>query len=330
MTELRTILADTIVPVRLDGRRHGHAPVKATPWISEVGSPDVGDGVIVYDADCTLDIQHIRGWAARLTLREPPAFDRLQAMVVGGKAKCCYGGVLIETSDINLSWPRVCSFRDTGIWMRGGNCHVVGGHVYGGGTAVKIGGDPERSGHCTLTGVQFSDAKIGCEILAPATLTGCLTQHCFSTGLLVGAKARIINQDVWCYPGSHGDATGMVGVELQWGNGRNGSWSVFDGAVTVGDGGTGIVLDADQCVITADVCGRGAKSVALRVRRAINQCRVVLDTTQCGGGVVIENLGVGNRLEFHGTGPLQLPAAGWSARGNKIWRNGDPVNEVAA
>lgn len=324
---IKTVTADATTPLLVDGRNYGHAPIKATPWVTEIGSPEVGDGVVAVDCDRVIHAKHIRGWAVRLQLREQPAFDKLQAPVVAAKAVCCYGGILVEAADVNLHQPRVCSFRDVGVWLKAGNCHANGGHIYGGTTAIKIGGDPQYSGRCSLNGTQFSDAKIGCEILVPSQLTGCFSQHCWERGILVGSRAEIINTEIGCFAGNLGDSTGYVGIELAYRDGLCANWSTYQGAIIVGKNATGIIANADNCEIDATVSGCGENATALRIQRAINGCWMHIRAVQCGGGVVIQDLGSDNRIDLDRPGNLVLPPAGWSKRNNVIRRNGVAVED---
>jgi len=71
MTAIKTIKTDTTTVAKIDGRKVGHAPIKATPWVSELGATDVGDGIQGIDADFSAIVQHVRGWAVRLTIDKP-------------------------------------------------------------------------------------------------------------------------------------------------------------------------------------------------------------------------------------------------------------------
>jgi len=243
----------------------------------------------------------------------------VQAQQVKVKAWCVYGGVLCETSDINLDSPRICSFRDYGVWLKGGNCWVRGGHVYGGDTACRVGGDAAISGKCGLVGVQANDSRIGFDLLHPAVLTGCEAKQCWGRGVLVKAKTRMDNCSIGAYASNHGDSTGYVGLEFT----DQSNWSSFrNGGVIVGNGATGIIADAEFLTIDADLEGRG-NATALRVTKPIGQANITVRQSGCPGGVVLEKLGWNNRINIWAMMPnFTLPPQGWSKRNNEIRFNG--------
>lgn len=330
MTAIKTIKADTTTVAKIDGRKYGHAPIAATPWVSEVGKPEVGDGIIGIDSDFAADIQHVRGWAARLTIVDPPAFDRLQAQQVRIKARCVYGGIITETSDINLDSPRICSFRDTGVWAKGGSTWIRGGHIYGGDTAIRIGGDGSISGKCGMVGVQANDSRVGVEILHPLVATNCETKQCWNRGVIVGAKSRLENYCIGAYASNNGDSTGYVGLEFAVRDRYYGHWSSYTGSVIVGDGATGIICDSEFTTIDADFEGRGpnATSLLLGQYHAPGACTINVRQSGCGKGVVMLQLGWHNRINIWGMQPLYtLPAQGWSKRNNEIRFNGTLIED---
>lgn len=323
MSYLYRITEDRATVLKVDGK----AGIKPTPWISELGAKSVTDGVEVVDSDCHLDIKDIRGTALHIILKDNPAFNKLQAMVVSPKIVCCYDGIVCDAADANLAWARVCSFRGIGAWLKSGNIKMIGGHIYGGDEAIRVGGDPKYSGRCSLTGVDFSDTRIGLRLLTATSVIGGYSQHCWERGILVGYQSSISNTDILVEPTFVGASP--VGIEFavrvdkDLNIGLNGNWSSYTGNITVGGGVgyTGIILDTSYTHIQASITGRGAGSTALVSNQTINSCTIDLDVCDCPGGIRFSQLGNSNLIQIKSNLPnLQLPAT-WN-ESNRIEFNG--------
>jgi hypothetical protein len=278
-------------------RYDGGQLVAAQPWESEAGKLTVKDGPTIdfdsEDSEVNVRLANIRGTACPVirTIETP------LPLAIYPRIRSAFRGVHLrsQAADCLVNSPQIMGCRDEGIWAEASNPTILGGHIFGCGCAVRLGGGEVASEGGIVSGTTMSDAVVCCDILRPnVTVTGCFSQTGFSKNFNVIGHSTTITATRITTGRPSAKYPAPIGVDLAAWPAANDA-VISDCKIYVHSGATGIVARSQALKVDARIeCGPDA--VAFRTAEAISDARIYLVVTsddQSHPGVVDLSGGVG-------------------------------------